>query len=208
MSSIQNPRNRTIAMAGLMQATYLCKNLATFGRCDDEQLAHSLKSILRIDADDVVDVYGSVNNIAKGLDVLKTQLTLTDSQRDLDLSRYSASLIQLSDNLMQDELSTSKLTDAIRKSAQLEFPVDDPTMITNLANIYRNCVSHLSPRIMISGQPEHLNNELIAAKIRAALLSGIRAVVLWRQCGGTKPGLLLGRAQYLGHAKDMLVTRH
>ncbi len=77
-------------------------------------------------------------------------------------------------------------------------------MITSLANIYRNCVSHLSPRIMVSGQPEHLNNELIAAKIRATLLSGIRAAVLWRQCGGTKPGLLLARAQYLGHAKEML----
>ncbi len=191
-------------MAGLMQAVYLCKNLANYGRCDAEQLAASLQSILQLDADSVAAVYSGTGSIRKGLEVLKSQLTVTDPHRDLDLSRYSASLIQLSDNLMSDESAATQLTSSIAKSAELDFQILDPTMIASLANVYRNCVSHLSPRIMVSGQPEYLNNELVAAKIRASLLAGIRSVVLWRQCGGTKPGLLLSRKHYLYNAGDLL----
>jgi len=204
MSSIQTHKNRTIALAGLMQATYLCKNLANYGRCDAEQLSASLQSIIRLDADSVADVFDGTVNIRKGLEVLKLQLTVTDPHRDLDLSRYCASLIQLSDNLMGDDAASLQLTTSIGKSAELDFPIMDETMIASLANVYRNCVSHLSPRIMVSGQPEYLNNELVAAKIRATLLAGIRSVVLWRQCGGSKPGLLLSRKHYLYNASDLL----
>jgi len=204
MSGIQTAKNKTIALAGLMQSVYLCKNLANYGRCDADQLSTSLKSILHLDADAVPDVYEGVANISKGLNVLKTQMTLTDPQRDLDLSRYSASLIQLTDNVMADDGVTGKITDGIRQSATLDFAILDPTMISSLANIYRNNVSHMSPRIMVGGSPEYLNNEAVTTKIRATLLAGIRAVVLWRQCGGTKPGLLFSRNQYLQQVQEIL----
>jgi high frequency lysogenization protein len=42
----------------------------------------------------------------------------------------------------------------------------------------------LSPRIMVNGDPAHLNNPENANRIRALLLAGIRAAMLWRQSGG------------------------
>ena len=201
MTSLNTPSNQAIAMAGVLQATFLCKNLANFGRCDADQLAGSLATILRMDTDSVLEVYGQISSINKGLRLLKSQLTATDPDRDLDLSRYSVALIQLGDNVMRHDETLEQLQTGIKNAQKLDFNIIDPVMINNLADIYRNCISHLSPRIMVSGQPEYLNNEQVASKIRASLLAGLRSVVLWRQCGGTRPGMLFGRTRYLRAAE-------
>ena len=57
---------------------------------------------------------------------------------------------------------------------------------------------------MVSGDPEHLNDNTVASTIRAALLGGLRSVVLWRQCGGTRPSLLLQRTRYLRESERLL----
>ena len=149
-------------------------------------------------------MYGGVSSITKGLRLIGQQLGGSSDTRDLDLSRYSVAVIQLGDNVLSQTETINQIQSGIKKAQDLDFHILDETMINNLANIYRNCISHLSPRIMISGQPEYLNNEQTAAKIRAALLAGLRSVVLWRQCGGTRPGLLLGRNKYLRTAEGLL----
>ncbi|MDO6805406.1 DUF489 family protein, partial [Wenyingzhuangia sp. 1_MG-2023] len=58
-------------------------------------------------------------------------------------------------------------------------------------------LSNLSFRIHVTGDPMHLQNEHTANKVRALLLSGIRAAILWRQVGGRRWHLLLRRKQYL-----------
>ena len=87
----------------------------------------------------------------------------------------------------------------------MELDVDDPEMISNFANLYRSSISQLSPRIMVSGDPDYLNDNNTASTIRAALLGGLRSVVLWRQCGGTRPKMILNRGQYLKHAESYLL---
>lgn len=63
----------------------------------------------------------------------------------------------------------------------------------NLADIYHTTVSTLQPRILIVGDQNYLATQAIVNKIRALLLAGIRAVLLWRQCGGQRWKLLLLR---------------
>ena len=46
--SIVTAENRTLALAGVFQAVYLCKDLATSGTCDEEDLGATLRSILTI----------------------------------------------------------------------------------------------------------------------------------------------------------------
>jgi len=203
MSSISTPSNQALALAGIFQSTFLCKNLANYGRCDADYLATSLNSILQLDAATVPAVYGDAAQLKKGLRLLCGQLG-SEGERDLDLSRYSVALIQLGDNVMRDGKTMAQLHDAIERAAQLDLPILDTTMINALADIYRTSISHLSPRIMVSGQPEYLNNELVAAKIRSTLLAGLRSVVLWRQCGGSRPGLLLNRGKYVREAKTLM----
>ena len=204
MTQLHTPVNQTVALAGLFQAVQLCKNLAQFGRCDADQLGASLQSILVQDADNVSDVYHGFGGINKGLRLIRSQLTPTHHERDLDITRHCISLIQLGDNLISNNETVDQLRAGIDKAQQLDFNILDEVMINHLANLYRNSISHLSPRIVISGQQQYLNNELVAAKIRASLLAGLRSVVLWRQCGGTRLGLLLSRAKYMRVADGIL----
>jgi high frequency lysogenization protein len=51
---------------------------------------------------------------------------------------------------------------------------------------------------MVNGDADYLSRVDIANKIRACLLAGIRSVLLWRQCGGT-------RWKFLFHRKKMQV---
>lgn len=205
MTSLSTPENQTLALAGIFQSVHLCKSLATTGTADKEELTGTLRSILTLNTDRVIDAYGgSAQSIARGLRIVLSQLGGNSESRDLDIARYALALIQLGTNILNDESTIEQLRIGISRAQSMEMEIDDPAMISNLANLYRSSISHLSPRIMVSGDPDYLNDNTTASTIRAALLGGIRSVVLWRQCGGTRPRLLLYRNQYLKQAESLL----
>jgi high frequency lysogenization protein len=207
MTSLSTIENQTLALAGIFQSVHLCKSLATSGSCDKDELAGTLRSILTLKTDRVIDAYGGhVRSIAWGLRVLKSQLGGNSESRDLDIARYALALIQLGTNILKDDATVEQLRIGISRTQSMDTPIDDPVMISNLANLYRSSISQLSPRIMVSGDPDYLNDNTVASTIRAALLGGLRSVVLWRQCGGSRPKLVFSRAQYLKQA-DILTQR-
>ena len=106
-------------------------------------------------------------------------------------------------NVLKDGSTVEQLRIGISRAQSSELAIDDTAMISNLANLYRSSISQLSPRIMVSGDPDYLNDNAIASTIRAALLGGLRSVVLWRQCGGTRVKLVLNRNQYLSQAQQL-----
>jgi len=206
MSSIKTIENQTLALAGIFQAVHLCKALATTGQCDQEDLRGTLRSILTINADRVVDAYGgSSHSMRRGLRVLKNQLISNDEMRDLDISRYALGLIQLGTNIQNDQTTVEQIRIGISRAQQMQGSIVETDAINALASIYRSSISHLSPRIMINGDERYLSDNDIASSIRAALLGGVRSVVLWRQCGGTRPKLLLQRGKHL-QAIDLLLN--
>lgn len=207
MNALSTIENQTLALAGIFQSVHLCKSLATTGKADPEELAGTLRSILTLKTDRVIDAYGgNSNSIAWGLRIMKSQLGGNNESRDLDIARYALALIQLGTNILNDEDTVEQLRIGISRSQSMDLQIDEPAMISNLANLYRSSISHLSPRIMVSGDPDYLNDNTTASTIRASLLGGLRSVVLWRQCGGSRPRLLFYRNQYLRQAE--LLTQH
>lgn len=205
MSHLSTIENQTLALGGIFQAVFLCKTLATTGTCDQDELQSTLHSILTLSTDKVVDAYGgSARNISRGLRLIQSQLGGNVESRDIEIARYALALIQLGTNVMNNSDTTEQLRIGISRAQAMEQSVTDPDMISNLANLYRSSISNLNPRIMVSGNPDYLNNNEIASTIRAALLGGVRSVVLWRQCGGSRPKLLLTRSQYMRHAEEYL----
>ena len=205
MTSLSNIENQTLAMAGIFQAVHLCKSLATTGTCDKGALAGTLRSILTLNTERVIDAYGgNPQNIGTGLSVLRSQLDGNTQSRDLDIARYALALIQLGTNVLNDDSTVEQLRIGISRAQAMDLTVDDPAMISNFANLYRSSISQLTPRIMVSGDPDYLNDNDIASTIRAALLGGLRSVVLWRQCGGSRPKLVLSRRQYIQQAENYL----
>lgn len=206
MTSLSTIENQTLALAGVFQSVQLCKTLATTGTCDKDILASTLRSILTLNTERVIDAYGgSARNISTGMSVLKSQLGGNNESRDLDLARYALALIQLGTNILKDDDTVEQLRIGISRAQSMDLAVDDPGMISNFANLYRTSISQLSPRIMVSGDPDFLNDNTIASTIRASLLGGLRSVVLWRQCGGSRPKMILSRSAYLKHADSYLM---
>ena len=192
MNSIASLENQTLALAGIFQSVNLCKSLATTGLCNEQELEGTLRSILTLNTDRVIDAYGgTARSIESGLRVLKNQFGGNNEARDLDIARYALSLIQLGSNILKDEKTIEQLRIGISHAQSQSNNILDEDMVNSLANLYRSSISHLSPRIMVSGDPKHLNDNGTASNIRAALLGGLRSVVLWRQCGGTRPKLVL-----------------
>ena len=205
MTELSTTENQTLALAGVFQSVHLCKSLATTGRADEDDLAATLRSILTVDTDRVIDAYGgSTAPLRRGLRVLKNQMSGRNAAHDMDLARYGLSLMQLGANVMRDAGAVEQLRAGIGRAQSLDVDVTDPTMISDFANLYRSAISHLSPRIMVSGDPAHLNDATTASTIRAVLLGGLRSVVLWQQCGGSRWRLVLARPRYVAYASELL----
>lgn len=180
--------NQTIALAGIAQAAALVQQLATTGTADTVAMETSIGSVLKIDSDSVIDVYGgSLDGLKLGLVQLSEQMTgykITNP----DQARYSASLVFLEQQLSgrKDMLKTIQAGIEKAQSQSEHFGLLHENVMANLGDIYHSTISTFQPRIMVNGDPMHLSNPDIANKIRACLLAGIRSAILWKQCGGTR----------------------
>ena len=206
MNSLHTIENQTLALGGIFQSVHLCKSLATSGKCEADELEGTLNSIMTLKTDRVIDAYGgTAGSVGRGLRILKPQLGAGNAEsRDIDIARYALALIQLGTNVLNNNNTVEQLRIGISRAQAMEKPTTEPEIIANLANLYRSSISHLSPKIMVSGDANYLNDNDIASTIRAVLLGGVRSVVLWRQCGGSRPKLLLNRGQYLEQADKFL----
>jgi len=206
--SIKTDRNRTLAFAGILQALHLVQQTAHGRRRDPGAVSASLRSILALDSLSVEDIYGGVDGVRTGLRLVKSQL-LGDKQRpDAELSRYLVVLLHLERKLSKRADLLERLRTGIEQvQRQVEhFEITHPNVFAGLAGTYTETVSTLNPRIMVNGEPARLQDTAVANQIRALLLAAMRSAVLWRQCGGTRLGLLLGRRKLTNSAEALLHT--
>lgn len=147
------------------------------------------------------------------------------SDRDKDIMRYALSLLHLENRLRKYPQMLGKISngldriqnqaDYFRQTAagsgvQTDEPqvsevtqeladigsrYAHPTVIGAIADLYQETLSSFSFRIQVTGEPRHLQNNDNANKIRALLMAGVRAAILWRQVGGRRWQLLFFRAR-------------
>jgi high frequency lysogenization protein len=204
--------DRTLALAGIFQAARLTQQLAREGRTDAQAFRASIQSVLRLDAPDTTAVFGGVEGVTMGLEVLGDRLGTSHEPLDFELARYAINLMQLERELERRDAMQDAIRHGIEaaESQMKFFEVGEesegvhPRLVEKLAEIYSQTLSTLSPRILVNGEHGHLSNPLIAAKVRAALLAGIRAAFLWRQLGGRRWQLLLQRRRIIGAARVLL----
>jgi high frequency lysogenization protein len=203
--SLNTLTNQTIALAGIAQACSLVHQFATTGSADSLAFEASIGSLLKIDSNSVLDVYGDLKGIKFGLHQLDQQLggkALTNPEQ----ARYAAQLVYLQKQLSKrSDLLETIHTGIAKAQAQAEhFGVLHTNVQANLADLYHSTVSTLQPRIMVLGDQQYLGAQNTVNKIRALLLAGIRATLLWRQCGGSRWRLLLFRKKIQDEARFLL----
>jgi high frequency lysogenization protein len=65
-------------------------------------------------------------------------------------------------------------------------------------------VSQVARKIQVAGDPDILKRPDNQHRVRAILLAGVRAAVLWRQLGGKRRHILFSRQQILDSAQQTL----
>lgn len=178
-----------IALAGLFQAVEQMQRCARSGQPGDVPAMDTvLEAVLRIDADSARAVFDGVGNLQPGLALLAQHLDRRFDVLRLEQARYVSSLMFLERKLAGAPETGAQLITALQLLAmeRARRPMHDEWMLQRLAALYVDHVSTLGPRIMVSGEPVHLKTPANANRIRSLLLAGLRAAVLWRQCGGRR----------------------
>lgn len=191
--------NQTIALAGLYQSLALVQQIAWQGDTSHSCMIPTIKSILKIDIDNFIDAYDSIENINLGLSSLKDTLEKRHDARVIERTRYAINLMYLDNKLHANPQAMSSLGAQIERiSVQYHSIEESLADITQeLGSIYSENISPLGPKIIVEGNPSHLKVEQHASTIRALLLAGLRAITLWRHAHGKRWALLFGRKSIL-----------
>jgi len=198
----------TLALAGVCQSARLVQQLAHQGHCDADALHTSLNSVIDQHPGSTLGVFGdSERNLKTGLEMLPGILNASHRQGLNDeLTRYVLSLTVLERKLSANQSALNTLGERIAGlQRQLEhFELESETLVSAMAGIYVDVISTLGPRIQVTGSPAVLQSPQVQARVRAALLAGIRAAVLWRQVGGSRLQLMFSRQRLIAQAKQIL----
>lgn len=198
----------TLAFAGINQAARLVQELSQSGSCDSVALQASLNSIVDLNPPSTLSVFGSEENLKIGLEVTLGLLNGSAQKIGTEIMRYCSGIMILERKLSSNPQALDELSNRINQiSRQLNhFPIDSDNIIGALSDIYIDIVSPLGTKIQVVGSPDALQRASVQARVRATLLAGVRAAVLWRQVGGSRLQLLFAR-RYINQEAKQIINR-
>ena len=197
--------DRTLALAAVYQAATLVDSMAQTGNAESEAVSSSLYSLFQQSPASAADVYGGIEGVKLGLMALRKQLTAPDREQ-LQIPKYALSLLVLAGKLKKDQDTLDIISEGIQQAQEKLslYAHDHSNQIAAMADLYRQSISNISPRIMVKGQPLFLQNPDTQNRIRALLLAGIRSAVLWKQLGGSRLQLLFSRKRIMAETEELL----
>ncbi|MCG7544677.1 high frequency lysogenization protein HflD [Pseudoalteromonas sp. MM17-2] len=197
--------NQIMALAAMCQVAIQVQKLAKYGQAQQSDIEPLLNSLVVTDPDNVEDVYGSRRELYSGYRALVAQLS-AGTEKNVELVKYVGGLIQLERILASKPEALNKLGSEIQttKNKLTHLELMDESIIAAFAETYATVISPLGQRIQVFGQPQLLKQSSIQSRIRALLLAGIRAAVLWRQLGGKRRHFIFAKRKMLALAKEQL----
>ena len=153
-------RDQTIALAGLYQALALTQSVARDGNMTDSCLPATLESVLKLEPQDYLDVYGLAQNLRLGLRMLSETSVNRNDASTIERTRHAVSLMHLESQLNADAKATRALGDDIRAIATLYDAQNTPVqeLAQDLGRMYQAHISPLGPKVIIKGNPSFLEN--------------------------------------------------
>ena len=195
---MSNP-NRLYPLSALAMTAQLVDRLANTGLVPHDEVELLIQSTLNLTPDTPLDVYGgSIDGLKSGSKMIREMLGRGGNRKYPEAIRYFISLMQVERQLAKQPQLLDRLRGhlevAVQKADQLG-PTHE-SVIETLNTAYQETVSTLKFRIMVTGNHgRHLQQGNNPAKVRALLLSGIRAAMLYRQLGGGRLSLVFQRGR-------------
>jgi len=200
-------KERTMALAGIFQATELVRQAANHGTWSGYAADTCLDSLLAIEADSVDEIYGSANNLRPGAETLIS--VLQGDRRHMESLGYAISIMQLENNFRKNPQMQADIGRQLQSITTIDDGLDlheiKDLQAQRIAKLYTNTISTLSPRIVINGRPQHLQVDRTVNWIRTLLFAGLRSAVLWKQMGGGRFSLMFGRKKMIEQAQTHLL---
>lgn len=198
--------DRAIALAGVFQVGALVADVAHGRSLDEEAYRCSLRSLFVESPDTVAEVFGDVSGVRLGLLLLRDALGNDRERSQAEVLRYALSIVQVERRFAaRSDLQQQLERRMQRVREQLEhFDLGHPTITAALASAYQDTISTLPQRIQVVGNAQALQDERNAERIRALLLAGIRAALLWHQVGGRRWRLIFSRRAVHSAASQLL----
>lgn len=197
---------RTLALAGVFQASELVRQAANHGTWSGYAATASLDSLLRLEAETAQGVFGGKDPMRLGIETLIA--VLHGETRYTETLRYSVGLLQVEKKFrrqgkMQQVIGT-QLDDICRSGQELDQHEREDLQAQQISRLYTETISTLSPRIVVNGRPQYLKTERTIDWIRTLLFAGLRAATLWQQLGGGRFELMFRRKKILQEAEALL----
>ncbi len=202
-------RERSIAMAGIAQAVDLVDQLARTGYLNTRDFETCVHSLFQQNPANIDEVYGGVQNLKRGLEVLLRLLAEKKSpDRGNQVVGYGLGAIHLQQRLGKTPRMLNRIGERLEQAKnQLEhFGMTHDNVIANLADIYTETISTFPFRIQVAGEYQYLQQQRVANQIRVLLFAAIRSATLWRQVGGNRWQLLFHRKKVIEAAQQLLTT--
>ena len=121
-----------------------------------------------------------------------TRMVVTVMRLERSLGRHK----DLLEELQQGIVAAKRQVD--------HFGQNSPQVFSRMAELYTGTLSTLRPRVMVTGNPQWLQQPALVERVRTALLAAVRSAVLWRQVGGRQWQLLMHRRQCSMLARGLL----
>lgn len=197
---------RVLALAALVQAALLVENSAFGKDTPDAALSVLYQSLYTTNPKDFSEIVPDLDALSLGITFLRNVLQKQPNDAENRTLGYVLNVIQLEKKLRK---RTDLIDTIIQTFSELEAQYTDaedrlqPNAIAELAELYRDTLGELRPRIEVKGEPTRLQKAPTAAKIRSLLLTAIRFAMLWRQLGGRRWHLVFGQRQILANLNQL-----
>jgi high frequency lysogenization protein len=180
---------RALALAGVVQAAAMVHRVAHGQALPEGPHQALLRTIPTHKAAGLQEIFPDPGAFQPGATAAIEALSARSHTPEI--LRYSLQVVELArmlSNVPQVREKLAQLIDAIDP----ERPDEQ-----QLAQIYQQTVSTLGKRIQVTGDPQTLQQESVAERVRALLLAGVRLGWLWQQLGGRRWHLVLRRGALL-----------
>lgn len=206
MSTNSNQKELVIALSAIVQSCYLVDELSKTGKLETEFYFPLINSLFEFNPQSTRAIYGNIGNLRPGLTVLIELLSGPTTAGHNDTLRYIMSVLHLQKKLSKNsqmlDVIRSRLEHASFRSTHFSSSPEDSA--ASIAAVYQDTISKLNFRVQVTGHATHLQNPLVAEKIRALLFAAVRSGILWEQLGGKRWQLLLQRKSLRSTAESLL----
>lgn len=209
----------TIALAALFQSAVQIQSVARLGTVDEHAIAPLMRAIVITTPEEVTDVY-KPQRLLTGLNNLPLVFGAKEEENKqtskTEMVRIAYNIMALESNITKQKSVFAQLDrqiDALRDNvlkihSDYETAPDniilDYEVIKQYSKIYSDLISPNFPKLIIYGEEQFLRRTELQEMIRALLLAGIRASVLWNQVGGRRYSLLFKQKEIADCARKII----